>query len=78
MPIIIKSAKIVDILNSDTRMINLVKSEFGYKDWFKVGNLEVFNQNLKKVSTVVNLNKKNNFGLNSNRNKSFTEIEISY
>ena len=76
----IKSVKgvIVDDLRSSISSDNLVSAEFGYGDWFELGKLTVFNQDLSKVISVNNLNKNKDLGFNVNRNKEFIEIEISY
>jgi len=80
MPILIQNviASLSDNITDDVSTIKFVKSNFGYKDWFKIGTLEVFLQNYKQVTEVTNLNKTKDFGLLVNYGKTFTEINISY
>lgn len=80
MPILIQNitGNIADNLKTNINNTKLVEAQFGYDDWFKIGYLEVFIQNYKKVIESENLNKNRDFGMSSNRNKTFKEIEISY
>jgi len=80
MPILIQNitGKIADNIKTDVSVIKSIQTDFGYSDWFKIGSLEVFLQNFKKVVSSENLYKSSDFGLGINRNKTFKEIEISY
>lgn len=80
MPILIQNitGKISDNIKTDVSTIKFIQSDFGYSDWFKIGSLEVFLQNFKKVISSENLYKSSDFGLNANRDKIYKEIEISY
>ena len=80
MPVLIQNinASIVDNFKTDVGMVKLVDAQFGYEDWFRIGYLEVFIQNFKKVTKSEDLNKNRDFGMNSNRNNTFKTIEISY
>lgn len=80
MPKLIKniSTNIIESFNDNIEFKNSVEGGFGYKDYFKLGNVEFFIQNYKKVIKSENLNKTRDFGLAFNSNKTFKEIEISY
>lgn len=80
MPLLIKnvSGEILDNLTTNVDAITSLDGKFGYEDWFKIGYLEVFIQNYKKVVETEDLIKPNTYGLLVNNNKTFTEIEISY
>jgi len=80
MPILIQNinGKIADNIKENVSIVKSLQTEFGYSDWFKIGSIEVFLQNLKKVIASENLNKTRDFGLGVNANKTFKEIEISY
>lgn len=80
MPILIQNitGNISDNISDDVNVIKFVQADFGYKDWFKIGYLEVFLQNYKQVSEITDLNKTKDFGLIVNNGKTFTEINISY
>jgi hypothetical protein len=80
MPLLIKNVegKILDNITGEINNLKTVDGKFGYTDWFKIGYLEVFLQNFKKVSISENLPNHNPYGLVVNKNKSFIEIEISY
>ncbi len=80
MPILIQNinATLLDNITDDINAIKFVEAEFGYKDWFKIGYLEVFLQNYKKVVSITDLNKTKDFGLIINNGKTFTELNISY
>jgi len=80
MPKLIKniSTNVIEAFNDNVNLYNSVEGDFGYKDYFKVGNVEFFIQNYKKVIKSENLNKTRDFGLAFNSNKTFKEIEISY
>jgi|TARA_R110001592_G_scaffold198839_6_gene447221 hypothetical protein len=80
MPVLIKKivGKVSDNIKTDVEAIRFVKSSFGYEEWFKVGHLEVFLQNYKKVTESTDLGKNRNIGLSINNRREFIEIEISY
>lgn len=80
MPILIQNitGNIADNIKTNVSIIKSIQTDFGYSDWFKIGYLEVFLQNFKKVVETENLNKVKDFGMNTNRNKTFKEIQISY
>lgn len=80
MPILIKSVngKVLDNLTATINHVSVVEGTFGYSDWIRVGHLEAFLQNFKKVISTEELIISNKYGLIVNSNKSFTEIEISY
>jgi len=80
MPKLIKniSTNIIESHNDNIQFNNLVESDFGYEDYFKLGNVEFFTQNYKKLIESENLNKTTNFGLSFNSDKTFKEIIISY
>ena len=80
MPVLIKSVtgKVVDNIKTNVEGIKFTKTSFGYEDWFKIGYLEVFLQNFKKVSETTDLNKNRDIGLTSNKDRKFNELEISY
>ncbi len=44
----------------------------------KLGTLEAFLIDFSKTSSIENLGDQYNFGLTTNSNKTFTELEISY
>jgi len=80
MPVLVKSVtgKVLDNIKTNVDAIKYVEASFGYEDWFKIGHLEVFLQNYKKVVESTNLNKNIDIGLAINNNREFIEIEISY
>ena len=80
MPILIQNitGSLADDIHDEIDAFNFVQADFGYDDWFKIGYLEVFLQNYKKVSETTDLNKTSSFGLLVNNNKTFTELNISY
>jgi len=80
MALLIKNVKGVILDNIECDVINIKKIEgnFGYSDWFKVGNLEVFLQNFKNISNTEYINTPTNNGLTFNKSVDFTQIEISY
>jgi len=80
MPKLIKnvSTNVIESLNDNINLNNSVEGDFGYKDYFKIGNVEFFIQNYKKVIESENLNKAKDFGLAINSDKTFKELEISY
>jgi hypothetical protein len=80
MPILIQNitGKIADNISDDVAILKTIQTDFGYTDWFKIGSLEVFLQNFKKVVSSENLYKSSDFGLSVNRDKIYKEIEISY
>tara|TARA_R100000544_G_scaffold35748_1_gene23322 strand:- start:4829 stop:5071 length:243 start_codon:yes stop_codon:yes gene_type:complete len=80
MPVLIKNivGKVSDNINSNVEAIRFVETSFGYKDWFKIGHLEVFIQNYKKVTEMTDLGKNRDIGLNINNNREFIELQISY
>jgi len=80
MPILIQNitASLSDDISNDVSAIKFIKANFGYKDWFKIGYLEVFLQNYKQVTQLTDLNKIKDLGLLVNYGKPFTEIKISY
>lgn len=71
-------AKSTSALNDNIDLIESIESTFGYTDWFSIGDTEFYLLNFKKVSEVIDLNKTSRFGLNTNRNKKFNDINISY
>lgn len=80
MPVLIKSVtgQVLDNIKTNVEAIKYVNASFGYNDWFKIGHLEVFLQNYKKVIETTNLNKNRDIGLAINNNREFIPIEISY
>jgi len=80
MPVLIQNVtgSLGDNLKGNTMMFESVSGQFGYSTWFKIGYLEVFIQNLKKVIESENLNKSRDFGMNTNTNKIFKEVKVSY
>ena len=80
MPILIKSVigKVSDNIKTNVEVIKYVEASFGYEDWFKIGHLEVFLQNYKKVVESTDLGKNRDIGLAINNSREFIEIEISY
>lgn len=80
MPILIKSvtANIEQDIQTNIKQFNSLGVVFGSGDWFRIGVIEVFLQNYKKVVSTEDMNKINNFGLNVNKDKKFKEIQISY
>lgn len=80
MPLLIKSVngKVLDNFKANINNVSFVEGNFGYDDWFKIGHLEVFLQNFKKVISSETLVTPNKFGLIVNNGKTFREIEISY
>ena len=80
MPVLVKNivGKISDNINSNVEAIRSVETSFGYKEWFKIGHLEVFIQNYKKVTEATNLNKNRDIGISVNNNREFIELQISY
>tara|TARA_R110000803_G_scaffold74903_3_gene139041 strand:+ start:27152 stop:27394 length:243 start_codon:yes stop_codon:yes gene_type:complete len=80
MPVLIKNivGKVSDSISSNVEVIRFTEASFGYEDWFKIGHLEVFIQNYKKVTETTNLNKNRDIGLTINNNREFIELQISY
>lgn len=80
MSILIKKVEgeILDNLEVKINSLKEIDSKFGYSDWFKIGTLEVFLQDYTKVLSIEEVDTTNNKGLSINKNKDFTEIEISY
>lgn len=80
MPVLIKSVtgQVLDNIKTNVEAIKYVNASFGYDDWFKIGHLEVFLQNYKKVIETTDLNKNRDIGLTINNNREFIPIEISY
>jgi hypothetical protein len=80
MPILIKSVTggVLDNIITNVSGIKSMQSFFGHEEWFKIGYLEVFLQNFKKVGEIIELKNNKNIGLAINQNKKFKEIEISY
>tara|TARA_R110002050_G_scaffold79261_1_gene169297 strand:- start:9913 stop:10155 length:243 start_codon:yes stop_codon:yes gene_type:complete len=80
MSLLIKNVKgeILEDLEVKVNILKKIESKFGYSDWFKIGTLEVFLQDYTKVLSVEEIGTTNNKGLSINKNKDFTEIEISY
>ena len=76
MPSLIKNivGKVSDNINSGVETIKSVETSFGHEEWFKVGHLEVFIQNYKKVTEATNLNKNRDIGLSVNNNREFIEL----
>jgi hypothetical protein len=80
MPLLIKNVKgkLLDDLEVKVNNLKEIDSKFGYSDWFKIGNIEVFLQNYSSVLKTEELDSTNNKGLVNNKNNNFIEIEISY
>ncbi len=80
MPLLIKRVKgeVLDNLKGGIYNLNSIKGSFGYTDWFKIGNLEVFLQDFKYVIDIEEINTPLNIALTFNKNSEFKEIEISY
>ena len=80
MPLLIRniSANILD--NHATRIpyVDGVTGQFGYGDWFMLGNIEVFIQDFRRVSELEQLAVNNKYGLIINNGVDFIEFEISY
>lgn len=80
MPLLIKSVngKVLDNLTDNINNIKFVKGTFGNTDWFKIGNLEVFLQDLKKTIHSEKLLTPSKHGINIKNNKPQIILEISY
>ncbi len=80
MPVLIKSVtgQVLDNIKTNIEVIKFTESSFGYDDWFRIGIIEVFLQNFKKVVEITDLNKSRELGLTINKNKKFIDLEISY
>lgn len=80
MPVLIKNVtgQVLDNIKTNIEVIKFTESSFGYEDWFRIGFLEVFLQNFKKVTETTDLNKSREFGLTINKNRKFVDLEISY
>lgn len=80
MPVLIKSVtgEVLDNIKTNVEAIRYTEASFGYSDWFRIGFLEVFIQNFSKVVESTNLNKNRDIGLTVNKNRNFTDLEISY
>lgn len=80
MPVLVKNitGQVLDNIKTNVDAIKYVEASFGYEDWFKIGHLEVFLQNYKKVIETTDLNKNRDIGLGINKGREFIEIEISY
>jgi hypothetical protein len=80
MPVLIKSVtgEVLDNIKTNIEVIKFTESSFGYDDWFRIGIIEVFLQNFKKVVEITDLNKSRELGLTINKNKKFIDLEISY
>ena len=80
MPVLVKNitGQVLDNIKTNVDAFKFVEASFGYTDWFKIGHLEVFLQNYKKVIETTDLNKNRDIGLSINKNRKFIEIEISY
>lgn len=80
MPVLIKNitGQVLDNIKTNVEAIKFTEASFGHKDWFKIGHLEVFLQNYKKVVEKTDLGKNRDIGLSINKNREFIEIEISY
>ena len=80
MPLLIKSVngKVLDNFKASINNVSFVEGNFGHNDWIKIGHLEVFLQNFKKVINSEILETSNKYGLIANNNKTFIELEISY
>ena len=80
MPVLIKSVtgEVLDNIKTNVEAIRYTEASFGYSDWFRIGFLEVFIQNFSKVVESTNLNKNRDVGLTVNKNRNFTDLEISY
>ena len=72
------TGKIISDIKGSVNIGNLSETTFGHEDWFKIGYLEVFLQNFKKVIKKTDLNKTNGIGLSFNNKKVFTKKDISY
>ena len=80
MPILIQNitGSLAEDISDEIDAFNYVQADFGYEDWFKIGYLEVFLQNYKRVVESTDLNKTTDFGLLINKNKEFINLNISY
>ena len=80
MPVLIKNVtgQVLDNIKTNIEVIKFTESSFGYDDWFRIGIIEVFLQNFKKVTEITDLNKSRGFGLTINKNRKFVDLEISY
>jgi hypothetical protein len=80
MPVLIKSVtgEVLDNIKTNIEIIKFTESSFGYDDWFRIGIIEVFLQNFKKVVEITDLNKNKELGLTINKNRKFIDLEISY
>jgi hypothetical protein len=80
MPVLIKNVtgQVLDNIKTNIEVIKFTESSFGYDDWFRIGIIEVFLQNFKKVVEITDLNKNKELGLTINKNKKFIDLEISY
>tara|TARA_R100000951_G_scaffold86909_1_gene74669 strand:+ start:223 stop:465 length:243 start_codon:yes stop_codon:yes gene_type:complete len=72
------TGKVINDIKGSVNIGNLGETTFGHEDWFKVGALEVFLQNFKKVTEKTDLNKTSGIGLTFNNQKEFIKKEISY
>jgi len=80
MPVLIKSVtgEVLDNIKTNVEAIRFTEASFGYSDWFRIGFLEVFIQDFRKVIKTTDLNKNRDIGLTVNKDRNFDEIEISY
>ena len=72
------TGEVISDIKGSVSIGNLGKTIFGHEDWFKVGYLEVFLQNFKKVTEKTDLKKTSGIGLSFNNQKEFTKKDISY
>ena len=75
MPVMIKniSASIEQDIQGNVKQLNHLNGQFGYGDWFKIGTVEAFLQNYKKIVSSENMFKSINIGLNINKRSVFKE-----
>ena len=80
MPKLIKhiSTTYSESIKDDVSLSDNITMEFGEGDYQKVGNLTGFFQDYTRIEETEEFNKSATFGLITNKNKTFTEIEISY
>jgi len=80
MTVLVKklTGKVISDIKGSTNIGNIGETTFGHEDWFKVGYLEAFLQNFKKVTEKTDLNKTSGIGLSFNNQKEFTNKDITY
>lgn len=80
MTVLVKKliGKVISDIKGSVNIGNIGETAVGHEDWFKVGYLEVFLQNFKKVTKKTDLNKTSGIGLSFNNKKEFIKKDISY